>query len=95
MYSKDGDSAMVTDSGADAASLCLVCPAGAECPGGSDVIPHPNYWRSDPPPQASRRDEGKSWTVEVFPCPAAACKGGVDNECHGGREGPVRGLAPT
>ena len=63
--------------------VCRPCPIGATCPGGSQVIPNPGYWKMPD----GRRDSRIVPKARVFQCDAGVCKsGGI---CINNRTGPV------
>ena len=65
----------------DPESVCLACPTGGYCPGGTDLIPLPGYWRDVNP------------TTTVYAClVAGACIGyptntDLNKQCSPGYEG--------
>lgn len=58
---------------------CSECPSGASCPGGDQIIPLVDYYRSH-----AKRDS-------VLKCSSGVCLGGEDN-CTEGYYGPLCGL---
>ena len=75
-----------------ALELCLKCPVGADCPGGSDLIPKEGFWLDikHAASAVTARREVLSETLGVLKCPPRACQYG--GNCTGGRTGPVCGI---
>jgi hypothetical protein len=75
-----------------AQQLCLKCPIGAKCPGGSAIIPEQGFWMDNP--SISSEEQGgamaKSREVTVFKCPPEACD--KNGTCYEGRKGPLCAL---
>ena len=90
-FEDDAVSGTWTSSPDQAQQLCLKCPIGALCPGGSNVIPQVGYWvDSASNTSVSRRTMGVSATTEevlIFRCQPGACLG--NGTCGLGRSGPV------
>ena len=67
--------------------FCLLCPQGADCKGGNDVVSQEGYYALRRIEQLSR-GPGESimnlTVVEAYPCPSGACSS--NNSCNGGRE---------
>ena len=81
-----------TSSPALALQLCISCPVGADCPGGSSVIPQLGFWRDQIlTGNVSRRTlENLSIVATILQCPPGACL--QNGTCVDGRTGPICGI---
>lgn len=81
---------------ADAGQMCNDCVRGADCTGGTGVVPRNGFWRNvaaeDERLSLERRDfedsaENTSQSVMIFQCSPGVCLG--ENKCREGHEGSV------
>ena len=61
----------------ESSKMCLNCPKGAQCVGGSKLKVNPGYWREN------------ELSDKIWPCPNPdACLGGMNSTCADGYTGP-------
>uniref|UniRef100_A0A7S0LWG4 Uncharacterized protein n=1 Tax=Cryptomonas curvata TaxID=233186 RepID=A0A7S0LWG4_9CRYP len=88
---KNGSWTLVPD---QALELCLKCPVGADCPGGSGLIPREGFWVDlEGPALVASRRKIQSDLVTVLKCPPRSCQSG--GNCTPGRTGPVCGICES
>ena len=73
-----------------AQQICNQCPAQADCPGGSIVLPKTGFWSPPANVTVQRRASQFPTSVSLYTCPPGACLG--SGNCSEGRTGPVCGF---